>query len=127
MKGYIFTMEAFLSLLVVILLLSSLPLLFSRPSPDSGFDSFVILTDSFEVLEKGYHDSFANWIESGTAYTDSQLSSYFEFIQNETGKRIFVSYKNRVFPDYGCMPGLSMKRLVVTKEGTHTVTISLCT
>ena len=63
MKGYILTMEAFLSLMVVALLITSLPMLLSRQGND--FDSFLLLTDSFEVLEKGYHDELAIWMDTG--------------------------------------------------------------
>ena len=125
MKGYILTMEAFLSLLVVTLLISSLPMLFGRQEND--FDSFLLLADSFEVLERGYHDELAVWIDAGIAVPGFGLSNYFNFLEQETGQRMFLSFDGRSFPDYGCDERMSMRRLVVTRTGAHnTVIFSLC-
>lgn len=123
MKAYILTFEAFLSLLVVILLIVSLPILLVRQ--ESDFDSFIILTDAFEVLEKGYHDSLAAWIDFNVA--DPGLSSYFEFIQNHTGKKIQIEQGGKRLPDFDCDQEIKMRRLVVTSLGPrNTVDIRLC-
>ena len=125
MKGYILTMEAFLSLVVVALLITSLPMLLDKQEND--FDSFLLLTDSFEVLEKGYHDELAIWMDTGIVVPELGLSKYFNFIEEETGQRTFLSFDGRRFPDYGCDERMSMRRLVVTGTGAHnTVIFSLC-
>jgi hypothetical protein len=125
MKGYILTMEAFLSLMVVILLITSLPMLFGKQEND--FDSFLLLADSFEVLERGYHDELAIWIDTGIAVSGLGLSNYFDFLEQETGQKMFLSFDGREFPDYGCDAGMSMRRLVVTNTGAHNkVIFSLC-
>jgi len=123
MKAYILTFEAFLSLLVVILLIFSLPLLLVKQKPEFG--SFILLSDAFEVLEKGYHDSLANWMDFGIS--DPRLNSYFEFIQNNTGKRFQIEYNGKILPNYNCVSEVSMRRLVITSSGAHnTIAVSLC-
>jgi len=125
MKGYILTMEAFLSLIVVTLLITSLPMLFGRQEND--FDSFLLLADSFEVLERGYHDELAIWMDTGIVVPGLGLSRYFDFLEQETGQRMFLSFDGRKFPDYSCTAGMNMRRLVVTRTGAHnTVIFSLC-
>jgi len=125
MKGYILTMEAFLSLLVVTLLITSLPIVFGRQEND--FDSFLLLTDSFEVLEKGHHDELAVWIDTGIVVPGFGLSNYFDFLERETGQKMFLSFDDREFPEYGCTAGMGVRRLVVTGTGAHnTIVFSLC-
>jgi hypothetical protein len=125
-KGYILTMEAFLSLLVIVMLTSTLPILLARQ--ESEFGSFVLLTDSFEVLEKGYHPSLASWVdtESLDQISGVVLSNYFTFIKDNTGKRIFIRYKSMSLPYYGCETGLNIKRFIVTETGAKKVYISIC-
>ena len=129
MKGYILTMEAVLSLMVTILFISSLPLLFSEQKED--LSSFVLLSDSFEVLEKGYHSEFATWtnaidLDSSDLVDSKIISDYFTFIKNETGKRVFLRYKSKSLPYYGCITGLSLKKTIVTSTGIKNISISLC-
>ena len=128
MKGYILTLEALMSLFIVILLLSSLPLTLGRK--ETGLNSFIILADSFEVLEKKYHNNLAEWVTAGQA--DPELVDYFEFIRNSTGRKVYLGYSGRSLPDYGCVPETSMRRMVVTPDraggaiNSNTITISVC-
>ncbi|MEM2974073.1 MAG: hypothetical protein QW112_00380 [Candidatus Micrarchaeia archaeon] len=81
------TLEAFMSLLVVLILLLSLPLLLGwKEGAELG--SFVLLADSFDVLEGGYHDAFARWLDNDPINPGfSDFSNYFEFLRNTTEEK----------------------------------------
>lgn len=122
-KGIIFTIEAFLSFLVLLSLLSLFPLFYET---GSNLYKFVYLQDIFEVFEKGYHDELADWIDNGNV--DARLEKFFENV-----KGVYLYYEKKQIPKINCTEDIKIKRFVVTSkplyEGAgkwHVVTLVLC-
>jgi hypothetical protein len=125
-KGIIFTFEALLSLLLLFLLVTLIPLL-SR-TEDYTLEKFIFLSDAFEVLEKGYHSDFAFWAESGPGILpDTKLVDAVERISTIKGLRFYVERGNKRIPDIqNCEKDISVDRLVVTANGWKNVSFVLC-
>lgn len=130
-----FTIEAFLSLLVVISLFGAVSLL--RAS-ESALPKFVLLADTWEVLEKGYHGDLAAWIDADACDTTcmvsvQRISSVLNRVGEKTGQRISLRYGEKKIPAEGCEEETKIARLTVSARARqedggpwHRVWISLC-
>jgi len=108
-RGQIFTVEA----IIALLFLSSSFFILSALGPKPGSDVYgtVFLSDTFEVVEHNYHTQLADSCRSGALSPD--LVALFEFIGNQTGKRVFLKSERMARP---CEPSLVATRMTTYSE-----------
>ena len=127
-KGIIFSIESFLSLLVIYSMLGLTPLLSS--SSDHTLYQFIFLGDVFEVLEGGYHDDLALWLNSGVA--TPRLQQFFDTLAGSSNKCVSASYAQRKIVGRGCREDckadITVYRTAITggSRGWTGVHLALC-
>lgn len=125
MKGIIFSLEALLSLLILVLLISLLPLVSSIDN--LTLQKFIYLSDVSEVLDKGFHEDFSFWTESGI--TSSEFLSALDKIYSAKGKRFYLLSGSKTLPTEvasTCEKDIIIDRLVITAKGWKKVSFILC-
>lgn len=126
-KGFILTAEALISLVVFFSIFGVVSLVFV--SQNDFLYGFIFLSDTFEVIEKGYHDDLNLFINSGTL--TPRLSSMAELILAKTGKKVFLSH-NGFITQRDCEKGLRLTRIFTSRKLSevqikgHAVVVGFC-
>jgi len=128
-RAFILTAEATFSIFCLVLLASSFQMLKKGYDASSILTKFLILSDVYEVLEKGHHAQLAQFVDHGIQ--DREILDIFDLVYEETGGRVYVNQNGRWMPAQ-CERDIFMDRLIITSEQMvgenkwHVIEIGLC-
>ncbi len=122
-KGFIFTLEVIISLLSLFLLLSSLQINSQNSRVYPTLAKFLILSDSHEIIEKGFSSELSDFIDNG--FKDEKLVQIFDLIYQKTRSRTYIQSDQQWLPNE-CEREISTERLVTTSKGFHFIEIGVC-
>lgn len=108
MKGVVFTLEALITFSFFAAVLMGAKILVQPPAPPVPLYETVLLNDFCQVLELNYHGETAEFIITKGESVPPGLAEYLEFIEEKTGKRMFLEYGKRTSE---CEPLIQSERL----------------
>jgi hypothetical protein len=129
-KGaFILTAEATFSMFCLALLASSFQILKKGYDANNILAKFLIISDVYEVLEKGHHAKLAQFVDYGIQ--DREILDIFDLVYEETGSKVYVNQNGRWMPAQ-CGRDIFIDRLIITPKQRigenkwHIIEIGLC-